>query len=413
MSLHPLPIKTHKSVIFAVTIGNFLEWYEIYLYVYWAPILSTLFFKSNDAINLIYLFMIFGVGFLARPLGGLFFGRIGDRIGRKKALILSILMMIIPTFVTGCMPTHAQVGIAAPILLGLMRILQSFPAGGELPGAFCYLYEIAPPEKRRYMCSWSAVGYQLGILVSIIECFFLEKILSYEDLVTWGWRLSFILGGALGFVGLYLRRTLHETPLFREMETHEKIVRTPIMEVLSHYKKPILMGVFFCALNSSAFYLLSINFPIDLKESSSIGLIGAVGLLLLITIPLPFFGILGDRYNNKTMLIVSTVAMLLLLIPYCMSPSPFWVGTIVILFCIFFTVLSALIPFIVADLFPTRVRFTCVAMSFNLADAVIGGFAPAAALYLIHYTGNPTSFCWILVVTSLLSLGAYFKLKSE
>ena len=148
---YPLTQKTQKWVIFAVTIGNFLEWYEIYLYVYWAPILSKLFFVSDDVTSLMDLFAIFGVGFLARPIGGLFFGRLGDWVGRRKALILSILMMIIPTFFTGLMPTRAQVGIAAPILLTIMRICQSFPAGGELPGAFCYLYEIAPPQKRKFV----------------------------------------------------------------------------------------------------------------------------------------------------------------------------------------------------------------------------------------------------------------------
>jgi MFS transporter, MHS family, proline/betaine transporter len=403
--------KSEKSIIFAVTIGNFLEWYELYLYVYWAPIFSKLFFKSDEVTSLIYVFMIFGVGFLARPLGGLFFGRLGDRIGRRKALILSVLSMIIPTFCTGLMPSRAAIGIAAPILLTVMRLLQSFPAGGELPGAFCYLYEIAPPHKRRFMCSWAGVGYQLGILVSIIECTLIEYFLTPEHLYTWGWRASFIVGGLLGFLGLILRRRLHETPLFREMASHEKVVRAPLLQVIGRYKVPIFLGILFCAANSSAFYFLSINFPTSFHQNSGLSLLTAIGILLFITIPLPFLGALGDRYDNKKMLIGSCGAMLLLLVTYYYLSSPLGIVSVVLLFCFFLTVLTALIPYILADLFPTPARFTCVALSFNLADAIIGGFTPAAALYIIHASGNPSAFCWILALVSLLSLGSYFAVR--
>jgi len=410
MSSEPFSRKTRVSAILAVTIGNFLEWYEIYLYVYWTPILSKLFFNSDTSTGLIYSFMIFGVGFLARPLGGLFFGRLGDRIGRRKALILSILMMILPTFATGLMPTRAEWGIAAPILLALMRIFQSFPAGGELPGAFCYLYEISSTKHRRFMCSWSAVGYQLGILVSIVECYFLERWLSYDDLIQWGWRASFLVGGCLGFFGLLLRKWLHETPLFREMETHEKIVRTPLLNVISHYRGQILLGILFCALNSTAFYILSINFPAE-AFADSLGLLPTIAVLLLITIPLPLFGMLGDRFDNRKLLIGSTLAMYLLAIFYHYVHSAGALGAILILYCLFFTLLSALIPYIVPDLFPTRVRFTCVGLSFNIADSVFGGFAPVAALYLTHCTGNTKSISWILAGAALLSLFAYLKVK--
>jgi MHS family proline/betaine transporter-like MFS transporter len=399
--------KNKRSIILAVTLGNFLEWYEIYLYVYWAPILSKQFFDSDQSTNMLHLLMIFGVGFLARPFGGLFFGRLGDRIGRRKALILSVLSMIFPTTLTGLLPTHDQIGIAAPILLAMLRILQSFPAGGELPGAFCYLYEISPVQSRRFMCSWAAVGYQLGILFSILECFLLEEFLSPDDIAQWGWRISFIIGGCIGFFGLCLRARLHETPLFREMATHERIVRTPIFQVLGQYKKKILLGILFCALNSSSFYFLSINFPTDFGEGYFANLLYSIAILLLITLPLPFFGILGDRYDNKKMLIGSTIGILILLVVLCLAKSEFAIGLAFTLFCLLFTLLSALIPFIVPDLFPTRVRFTCVALSFNLADAIIGGFTPAAALYLTQATGTHVAFYWILFFTAILSLTSY------
>jgi len=413
--------KEKRTIILAVTIGNLLEWYEIYLYVYWSPIIAQLFFKADSQFdNLTNTFLIFAVGFLSRPFGGIFFGRLGDLIGRKKSLVLSIGVMTIPTFVTGFLPTYAQIGFFAPVILGLMRILQSFPAGGEIPGAFCYLYESSRHEKRRYLCSWGAVGYQLGILLSTIECFCLEKFLSHEALITWGWRVSFLIGGLIGLFGLLLRYQLHETPLYQEMTTHEKIVKEPIWQVLSSHKKGIFKGILFCALNSSSFYLLSVNFPVYFQKligtNYSNSLIITIIFLLLITIPLPFFGMLADKYSNKNMLIFSTIGIILLLYPLSLainSTSLFFIITVIFLFSIFFTCLSALIPYIMPNLFPIRVRFTCVAVSFNIVDAVIGGFAPVIALYLYHYTGDHSSIIWFLLFTSFLSLIGYLLIKEK
>lgn len=421
MDLHTIDFskKERRTVILAVTIGNVLEWYEIYLYVYWAPIISSLFFSPReDNGNLINTFLIFALGFLARPLGGLFFGRLGDRIGRKKSLILSLLVMTVPTFVTGLLPTYAEIGLLAPWILACMRILQSFPAGGELPGAFCYLYESARPQNRRYMCSWAALGYQVGVLISTLECFFLEQILPRQDLLTWGWRVSFLIGGIIGLFGLCLRYKLHETPLFREMVQHEKVVKQSIWEVLYKHRKGIFLGFLFCALNSSAFYLISVNFPVSfgqiLDTSYVNNLVITTLILLLITLPLPYFGRLGDLYSNRKMLIGSTLGILALLYPLYLSiqqEAAFPMGLFLFFFGLFFTVLSALIPYIMCPLFPTAVRFTCVAVSFNIVDAVIGGFTPALTLYLYDLTGEQASFCWILLGTGLLSLISYFAIK--
>jgi MFS transporter, MHS family, proline/betaine transporter len=413
--------KAQRRVIFAVTFGNILEWYEIYLYIYWAPIIANLFFRfDSDLINLTNTLLLFAMGFLIRPLGGVFFGRLGDRIGRKKSFILSIVVMTFPTFCMGLIPTYAQIGILAPVFLALMRVLQSFPAGGELPGAFCYLYESAGPTNRRYMTSWGAIGNQIGIIISMIECFLLERYLSHEDLITWGWRISFFVGGLIGLCGFYLRYKLHETPLFEEMARHSKITRRPILEVLKEYKSGIGMGILICALDAAAFYALSILFPVYFEKvlgtTYSQNLMITVALLVLTTIPLPLFGWLGDKLNNKTMLITSTVGIIVLLYPLYLSlnaPSLIFTGIIAIVFTLCFTCLTALIPYLLSDLFPTRVRYTCVGLSFNLVDGVIGGLSPVIGLYLLHFTGNPGSFCWVLLICALMSLYAYLKIKRK
>lgn len=413
--------KNARTAVVAVTLGNLLEWYEIYLYVYWAPIISHLFFKpGSDSDRLINAFLVFAVGFLARPLGGLVFGRIGDVIGRKRSLILSIVMMIIPTFITGLLPTYEQIGCFAPSLLILMRILQSFPAGGELPGAFCYLYESAPLEKRRFLSSWSGVGYQLGILISTLECYFLEKHMSPENLMQWGWRISFIVGGLIGVSGLLLRFQLHETPVYREMVTHEKLVKKPVWDVLKRYKSEIFTGICYSALCSSAFYLISINladfFSNILMTGNGNRLLFTAIILVLITVPLPLFGMLGDRYNNKKILVGCTTAIIFLLYPLYLSlesESLLVAGFVVLIFGLLITCITALIPYIFCDLFPTYARFTCVAVSFNIVDAIIGGFTPVASLYLFYLTNSKTSFCWILLVVSLVSLYSYLKMPSR
>ncbi len=413
--------KERRTVILAVTIGNLLEWYEIYLYVYWAPIISTIFFGPNSQlVNLTNTLLIFALGFLARPIGGIFFGRLGDLIGRRKSLILSLVMMTFPTFVTGLLPTFEQIGIFAPIILALMRLLQSFPAGGELPGAFCYLYESSRLPQRRYMCSWGAVGYQVGILISTIECFLLEKYLSPEDLINWGWRFSFLVGGVVGLCGIFLRYKLHETPLYKEMVTHAQIVKTPISSVIGKYKRGIGRGFLYCALNSSMFYLISINFPVYfshiLGNTYSNNLLISMVILLLITLPLPFFGRLADKFNNKYMLVFSTLGIIVLLYPLYASIthiSVLYMTLTVSLISILFACSSALIPYIMADLFPTNVRFTCTGFSFNLVDATIGGFTPVLSLYLLYFTNDQGSFCWLLLFCALLSLISYLTMRTD
>jgi MHS family proline/betaine transporter-like MFS transporter len=194
-----------SQIVLAVTFGNILEWFEIYLFVYWAPTLSGVFFDFDSALlNLTSIFLIFGIGFIARPLGAIFFGHLGDMIGRKKSFLLSITVMTIPTFLMGFLPTYAQVGIWSPILLGILRLLQSFPAGGESPGAFCYLYENADSGNQKFMTSWGGFGNQIGTILSVVESILMEKFLPLDFLLSWGWRISFFTGGLIGLLGIYL-----------------------------------------------------------------------------------------------------------------------------------------------------------------------------------------------------------------
>jgi MHS family proline/betaine transporter-like MFS transporter len=362
--------------------------------------------------------LVFGIGFLIRPLGGLFFGRIGDLAGRKKSFILSIALMTIPTFALGLLPTYDQVGYWAPLFLIMVRLLQAFPAAGETPGAACFLFESADPKNRRFMCSWTAVGNQIGVIISMLECYLLEQVLSREQLITWGWRLSFIIGGLMGIFSFYLRKKLHETPLFQDLKIQHHIPAQSIFAVLNQYKSKIGLGIGFFALDASAFYLISVLFPVFFEEilgsNYSKNLIIGMAIITLCTLPMPFFGRLGDHWNNKHMLIGSTVGVLLVAIPLYISIVKLsLIGMVIFssIFILFIACITAILPYVVSDLFPTSVRFTCSGMSFNIADTIIGGFSPALALFLYVSTGHQSSFMWIIVICAIWSLISYLKIK--
>lgn len=497
--------KEQNLVIFGVTIGSILEWYEAYLYIFWAPIFADLFFNRNSELEELQgSFLIFWVGFLARPLGGIFFGRIGDTLGRKKSFILSIVMTAIPTFLISLLPTHAQIGIFAPMLLGMLRFAQAFPSGGEQPGAFCYLYESAGPDNKRYLTSWGAVGNQIGIILSMVECYYLEQWLSKEELMAWGWRLSFGIGGVIGLLGFYLRSKLHETPVFKELHhnvqksqkslfetisiglnstflntlatkiqslktktihstTDQKnqeilvqkiknstpippessslkklpslslkirenakstlstqIATTSISNIFRKYKNEIFLGIGFCMLDAIGFYLISSVFPsyfatVNSSEYSTNVLI-AIVTTIASTIPLPLFGILGDKVNNKFLMLLCSLSILVLLLPIYLSLSYsnlYWAISLYAISIMLFTCITALIPYLLCNLFPSEIRFTGVGISYNIVDGILGGLTPMIALSLFSLSGNPLSFLWLVVLSAIISSISYLKIKDR
>ncbi len=416
-----LPVSLTRSqwfVIFAVTFGGILEWYEIYLYIFWAPAISKLFFDNvSESVNLLNTISLFTIGFFFRPLGGMVFGRLGDRLGRKRAFILSILVMTIPTFLIGVLPVYQQIGILSPIFLAILRILQTFPAGGEYPGAFCYLYENANAKNRKFMTSFGAAGNQIGIALSALECILLKIFLPEEIYMEWGWRISFIVGGFIGLMGLYLRYKLHETHLFQELVIHHGIVKKSIWDVIVVNWKKITHGFLFSFIDTVAFYILSIIFPIYFNtvlgttDSENHWMI--IFLMALTTIPLPFFGYLGDLFSVKKLMIGSTIGILLILYPLFITlnnPSPVLTGVIGLIFLLCLTCITALLPFLMCSLFSTSVRYTCMGLSFNLADGILGGISPVLAVLLLQYVGLPGSVFWMLLTAAFVSLFSFMKI---
>ena len=413
--------KSQKFVIFAVTFGSILEWYDIYLYVYWAPIISSLFFKQNSQfLNTFNTVLLFSVGFIFRPLGGIFFGHLGDRIGRKQTFILTIILMTIPTFVLGLLPVYDQIGIFAPIFLAIIRILQTFPAGGEIPGVFCYLYENSSQNNKKFMTSFAGVGNQIGILLSALECFLFEIYFTEEFLIEWGWRISFIVGGFIGLSGYYLRYKLHETKLFHEMVLHHKMSKKSLLEILKIRWKSILTGISYGAAQTGSFHLVSILFPVYIYRAIGIdptkNFIASIIFIGLMTLPLPIYGLIGDRFGVKKILIGSCIGMICLLYPLHVAISDMstqYMMWIMGMYVLCFTSITAYWPYLISNLFPTSDRYTCTGLSFNIADGVFGGLTTLIALYILEASGDIGSFVWILLICCIMSLVSFIKIKTS
>lgn len=408
-----------KRVILTVTSGNILAWYDIYSYAYFAPILARVFLNSSSTTDLMGAFVFFGLGFIAKLVGAVAFGRIGDLLGRKNAFIKSIIVMTIPTFLMGCLPTYAAGGILAPILLLFLRIMQSIPEAGESPGTFCFLYENEGLKHAKFITSFGGVGNQIGAILGLTTSFLLDQQMSDEFLFSWGWRISFWFGGLIGLMGFYLRKKLQETPLFIELK-ERKLDKNSFVNAINKHRRGIVLGTAFGVINGSTFYLIATYLPEYFEKILGLSSIEnaevSFSILILTTILLPFFGMLGDRLKVRSMMLYSSIAIILLLYPIYYYTNTENLTALLIscfLFIIPVTCITALIPWLLASIFPTRIRFTGVSLAFNLADGLAGGFTPAIALFLSKLTGDQGSFCLYILICSIISFISYFKIKEK
>lgn len=399
-------------LISALTIGSALEWYEIFLYIYWAPQLSELFFaKSYGHVALIEAFLVFAFGFIARPIGGLLFGYIGDRYGRKKALITSILLCIIPVVVIACLPTYATLGITAQIILSIARFLQGIPAGGELPGAMIYLKETAPESKKFFITSFSFIGAQTGGVLALSICFLFQMYMSPENILAYGWRLCFAIGGLIGLLGFFLRSSLKESPQFQKLKKEHHLVKKPLSMSFIHHRRPMLIAFFITIFQVISYFMVAIFPSLFYKQifalSSSQNLFMTVGVLSFSALTIALFGKLGDVISTKKLMVTGALFTFLLSIClYTFITHASFTGTLVTQYLLVLSLNAqiALLPQILTGLFPTSVRFSCLGFSFNLCDSLIGSLTPVMALCSINYAPNPGSFVALLSIAAILNI---------
>ena len=276
----------------AGAIGNALEWYDFALYGYFAPVFAAMFFPSERAsVSLLSAFGVFAVGFLARPLGALLFGYIGDTVGRREALTWSVILMAVPTAIVGLLPTYAAIGMAAPLALTLCRFLQGLSVGGEFTGSVTFLVEHAAPSQRGYIGSWAGFSAQVGALLGSGAGALVTSNLTTEDLHQWGWRIPFVLGSLIAFVGWYLRTRIPESPAFEQLRQAGALTSAPVRDIFTRHRIAVAKVIGLVWLHGVGFYLLFVYLTTYLSTATSIPLATVLtmntGCMLLLGVLIP------------------------------------------------------------------------------------------------------------------------------
>jgi len=410
--------KALRRAATASFMGNFVEWFDYAAYGYLATVIALTFFPQTDTTTgLLATFAVFALSFIVRPIGGLVWGHFGDKYGRRSALSWSILIMTLSTFCIGILPTYNHIGLWAPALLLLIRLVQGFSASGEYAGASAFLAEYAPEGKRGFYTSIVPASTAAGLLFGAMFVAGMHALMTVENLHDWGWRLPFLLAAPFGLVGRYIRVHLQDSPKFLEMEQRleakECATHAPVRELLTVHRRAVMIGIGVTCLNAVAFYLLLSYMPtylsteMGMSESdsfiaSTVSLATYIGLIFLM-------GTLSDRYGRKTMLVTASVLFLLLTFPLfgmLGNPSLLVILMIQIAFGAILAMNDGTLPCFLAEIFPTRVRFSGFAFSFNVANAVFGGTAPFIATWLIHMTGNKMAPAWYLLAAAAVALVA-------
>jgi MHS family proline/betaine transporter-like MFS transporter len=407
-----------RKVIVAAGVGHFVEWFDFGLYGTLASVIAIHFFREGDPqAALLSSFAVFGAGFIMRPLGGLFFGSMGDRLGRKNTLALVILITSGATVAMGLLPTAQSVGIVAPILLVVVRLVQGFAAGGESSGATTLLAEYAPSNRRGFVSSFVDVFGFAAFVVSAGLVLLYTAVLGTEALNDWGWRVMFMLALPLGVSGLYLRRKLEDTPEFQAIQQKGEIEKSPLRTSVSRWWKALLFCVGFVVLKAVGHWILQTFMPSYLQsdlgydQQTSYG-VTVVGLLA-ITLLVPLFGLLSDKIGRKPVMLLGAGGFLLFTYPtlMLMDGGTFWAAaSAMILLGIFMAAYDGAMSAAMAELFPTNIRYGSMAIAYNVSVAAFGGITPWFSQSLISWTDNRFAPAFYVMgaalITFLVVLGA-------
>jgi MFS transporter, MHS family, proline/betaine transporter len=398
-------------LILLASLGGALEFYDFVVYSQFARYIGLNFFPNDDEmVSLIVSFGVFAVGYFARPIGGIFFSHIGDRIGRRRVLIITILAMSAATAGIGLLPTYAQWGIGASILLVLLRIVQGFCLGGELPGAIAYVVETAP---RRSGFSVGVVFFCVnsGVLLAALLNVLVHQALSVEEIGAWGWRIGFLVGGGLGLISFFLRLSLEESKEFARIRSTASASAVPIAELMRTHSRAVLVGVAILAVTAGfngllfampAFLPQTMGYePAQASEAQTIALaIMSAGLLLVAW--------LSDRVPRKPLALAGTALLVLLAWPFFAAAQSRSID-LPVLFAfagVVGSICAGTVIAISADLFPTRIRFSGVALSYNLAFTLFSGLAPVFAALLADRTGVAATAAYYMIGCAALSFVA-------
>ncbi|WP_373376919.1 MFS transporter [Cupriavidus nantongensis] len=399
-----------RRAIIATVIGNGLEWFDFTVYSFFAVIIARLFFPTgNDLSSLLLAVATFGVGFFMRPVGGIVLGVYADRVGRKAALSLTILLMAVGTTLIGIAPTYDQIGIFAPLLIVVARLMQGFSAGGEMGGATAFLTEYAPARQRAYYSSWIQASIGVAVLLGAAVGTFVTSSLSPEALNSWGWRLPFLLGIVIGPVGYYIRHHLDETPAFRD--TAER-ADSPLKEIFQAYPRETTASFSMVILWTVCTYVLLFYMPTYavkvLKVPQADGFVAGMAGGCAIMVFAPLVGLLADRIGRRVLLSGSALLILVLAWPMFAYINHVPGLASLLVFQLVFGVLIATYtgPILAAfsELFPARVLSTGLSVAYNFAVTIFGGFASFIITWLIATTGSSMAPAIYVMIAAAISL---------
>ncbi|ROR65786.1 MFS transporter [Agrococcus jenensis] len=410
------------KVAVAVAVGNFMEWFDFAVYGFFAVIIGQLFFPpdTSEFVAILSSLAVFAVGFFMRPLGGFILGPIGDKYGRRVALAISILAMGIATTIIGLLPTYATVGIFAPILLVLCRCIQGLSAGGEWTGSAAYLIESTPTAHRGKFGSVISATAALATIAGSLFALFLNNTLAEEDLLSWGWRVPFLMAAPLALIGLYIRMRLGETPVYKAVTDKHEVEKSPILRSFKENWRPILLTVAIAAVQGTGFYYLAtfiVNYlmtTVGIERPTALAM-SATGLTVYMIL-CPIAGALSDRFGRRRLNIIGTIGYVILPIPVFMLMSGGSFAPVVfgmILLTMTQALVSVTTVVMLVELFPAANRSSASAIGFNFALAFIAGPASYIGTWLAGATGNPVSPAWYLVVLALIALPFIWKWLPE
>lgn len=406
-----------RKAITAITIGNALEFYDFTVYGFMTSVIGRTFFPSmSPYAQLLLAIAGFGVGFLARPLGGILIGAYADRCGRKKAMGLTITLMAVGCAMIAFAPTPAQVGILAPLIIVAARLIQGFSAGGEVGASTTLLVEYAGRNDRAFMSSWQVASQGLGVMLGALVASILIISLSSESLDSWGWRVPFILGMVIAPVGMYIRRSLHETHAEAGSATGQLRPRAKVRILFSDHWRELVkasllfvsctVGIYIVAFYVPTFAAKELRLPVHVGIWAGV-VFGGVNFLVA-----PFAGWLADRWGRKPLILWSRFMLLILLFPafswLIADPSPNRLYLIVGVLSFFLTSQFPALLVMLTEIFPRHVRATGLSVVYSTVVAVFSGFSPFVLTWLVHESGNKMAPAWYLLALTVVSTIALF-----
>jgi MHS family proline/betaine transporter-like MFS transporter len=404
-----------RKLIIAATIGNVFEWFDFVVYGFFAVALSEVFFPTGDpTVSLLVTFSAFGLAYIIRPLGAIVVGGYTDRAGRKAGLLLSMALMMIGTTLMAVTPGYATIGLAAPIIITLARLLQGFSVGGEFGSAVTFLAEHGG-GRRGFSASWQfATGGIITVLASVFGVT-LTTLLSHQELVDWGWRIPYFFGMLIGPAGLYVRSKVVDTPEFIEAKKPETI---PLADLLRRHPLPVLLALGISIISNSSFYLMLYIPTFGIKQLHLPEYTGFVATLvggLVLAIGCPLAGHWSDKAGRASIMVLMCWLFVLTAYPafYLMVAWPSLAACIIAVAWLQLVKAgySGVLPSLLSEQFPVETRAIGVSLGFSTAVSIFGGFAPLVATWLIAQTGSPLSPSYYLIFTALLSLAALIAIQ--